>query len=127
MKKVLVALAVVLAVAVPIAASASTHPSVAAIRPHIVGTWPNDVSDSNAGGYVLWSNGRVQTLDGAPYYGSVTKKVNDIVGFEADGLGGGYWIIGANGAVYARGSTCQDETLVAPRTHRSPRWSGQST
>ena len=45
----------------------------------------------------------------------VTKKVNDIVGFEADGLGGGYWIIGANGAVYARGSTCQDETLVTPK------------
>jgi hypothetical protein len=73
------------------------------------------VSDSNAGGYVLWSNGRVQAIDGAPYYGSVTKKVNDIVGFQSDGVGGGYWIIGANGAVYSRGSTCQDETLVAPR------------
>ena len=64
---------------------------------------------------MLWSNGRVQTLDGAPYYGSVTKKVNDIVGFEADSLSGGYWIIGANGAVYSKGSTCQDETLVVPR------------
>jgi hypothetical protein len=115
-KKLLVTLAVILAVVVPVAASATTHPN-ATVKPHIIGTWPDDVNLSGAGGYVVWSNGKVQALSKAPSYGSLKlkKPVNDIVGFAADSLSGGYWLIGANGAVYGLGSTCQDQSLVAQK------------
>lgn len=116
MKKLLVLLAVILVVVVPVAASASIHPN-AAPKPHIIGTWPDDVNLSGAGGYIVWSNGKVQALSKAPSYGSLKlkKSVNDIVGFAADSFSGGYWLIGANGVVYGLGSTCQDQTLVAPK------------
>jgi hypothetical protein len=95
----------------------SIHPSAApkAAKAHIVGTWPNDVSISGAGGYAVWNNGRVEALGHAPSYGSVKKATSDIVGFVGDDLGGGYWVIGANGAVFSLGTTCQFETLVAPK------------
>jgi hypothetical protein len=113
MKKYLLILAVALAVAVPVAAAAGTHQS-AAPKPHIIGTWPNNVTGSEAGGYVVWSNGRVEALGHAPFFGSVRERINDIVGFAADRFSGGYWLIGADGAVYPKGSTCVDKTLVGP-------------
>lgn len=115
MKKILVSLAVILAVVVPMAASASTPK--AAPKPHIIGTWPDDVTFNGDGGYVVWSNGRVQALSHAPSYGSLRlkKPVNNIVGFEADPMSGGYWLIAANATIYSLGSTCQDQTLVGPK------------
>ncbi len=115
MKKVLVLLAVTSAVVVPVAASASTHSSTAP-KPHIIGTWPDDVSSSVDSGYIVWSNGEIQALGNAPSYGSLNLKhpVNNIVGFEADPASGGYWLIAADGTVYGLGSTCQDGKLVRP-------------
>jgi hypothetical protein len=98
-------------------ASGSTAPK--ASKAHIVGTWPNDVSESGSGGYAIWNNGRVQALGHAPFYGSVKKATSDIVGFAADEVSGGYWLIGANGAVFSLGTTCQFETLVAPKNRPS--------
>ena len=120
MKKVVLAsLVVTLAVAAPIAAMASTRPSTAP-KPHIIGTWPNDVAVPGSGGYIVWSNGRVQTVDHAQSYGSLRlkKPVNDIVGFAADGWGSGpygFWLIAASGAVYSVGHTCVGEHLVGPK------------
>ncbi len=115
MKKALVALVVLLAVAIPIAASASTHHPSLLPKPHIVGVWPNDVSISGTGGYVVWNTGKVQAVGHAPYYGSVSKKVTNIVGFASDPDSGGYWLIAANGTVYAKGTTCQFQKLIGPR------------
>ena len=120
MKKVVLAsLAVTLAMAVPIAAAANTRASKAP-KPHIIGTWPNDVALPGSGGYIVWSNGRIQAMSHAPNYGSLRlrKPVNDIVGFAADGWGAGpycFWLIAANGAVYSVGHTCVDEHLVGPK------------
>jgi hypothetical protein len=120
MKKVVLAsLAVTLAMAVPIAAAANTRASKAP-KPHIIGTWPNDVALPGSGGYIVWSNGRIQAMSHAPNYGSLRlrKPVNDIVGFAADGWGAGpycVWLIAANGAVYSVGHTCVDEHLVGPK------------
>lgn len=106
--------AVALAVAVPIGASASSHRS-AVPEPHIIGLWPNDENFGGGGGYAVWNTGKVQALNGAPNYGSVSPPVTDIVGFASDPDSGGYWLIGANGHVYAEGTTCQDQTLVGPK------------
>jgi hypothetical protein len=73
------------------------------------------VSTDNAGGYVVWNTGRVQAIGHAPYYGSVKPGVTDIVGFASDSLNGGYWLIGANGAIFGMGSVCRDEKLVGPK------------
>jgi hypothetical protein len=108
------AAAVTLAIAIPIAASASSSPQ-PRVAPHIVGTWPNDVNMGGAGGYEVWNTGKVVALNHAPYYGSAKASPADIVGFAADGESGGYWLIGANGAVYSEGTTCQDETLEGPK------------
>jgi hypothetical protein len=109
---IVVVAALALTVVVPVAASA--HPS-AAPRPHVIGLWPNDVNFGGGGGYAVWNTGKVQALNGAPNYGSVTPPVTNIVGFAPDPDSGGYWLIGANGQVYAEGTTCQDETLVGPK------------
>jgi hypothetical protein len=106
--------AVALAIAIPMAASASGSPQ-PRVAPHIVGTWPNDVNMGGAGGYEVWNTGKVVALNHAPYYGSAKASPADIVGFAADPDSGGYWLIGANGAVYSEGTTCQDETLVGPK------------
>ena len=106
--------ALALAVVIPVAASASGSPQ-PRVAPHIVGTWPNDVNMGGAGGYEVWNTGKVVALNHAPYYGSAKASPADIVGFASDPDSGGYWLIGANGHVYAEGTTCQDQTLVGPK------------
>jgi hypothetical protein len=70
---------------------------------------------TGAGGYEVWNTGRVVALNHAPYYGSAKALPADIVGFAGSITSGGYWLIGANGAVYSEGTTCQGETLVGPK------------
>jgi hypothetical protein len=97
------------------AASVSAGTLRAPRAPHVIGTWPNDVSMSNAGGYLVWSNGHVQALGRAPYYGSANVPANNVVGFASDGLSDGYWLITSTGHHYSIGTTCEFETLVGPK------------
>ena len=88
------------------AATAST-PN-AAPKPHIVGTWANQVNLNSNGGYTVWSNGRVQAFNGAPYYGGATSRhVNNIVGIVGDVYAKGYWLVASNGAIYSLGRPCR--------------------
>lgn len=109
--------ALALAVAIPVAASASNGPKprVAPIAgTQVIGTWPNDVNGGGAGGYVVWNTGKVVAVGDAPYYGSARPELDDIVGFAGDWKSGGYWLIGANGEIYPEGATCPNKTLVGP-------------
>jgi hypothetical protein len=103
--------ALALAVAIPVAASAtgSSQPRVA---PHIVGAWPNDVSMGGTGGYIIWSNGKVVTIDGAPFYGSFNIPTNNVVGIAENGMENGYWVVTSTGQIYGTHGVCSDgETL----------------
>lgn len=96
------------------AATAST-PN-AAPKPHIVGTWANQVNLNSNGGYTVWSNGRVQAFNGAPYYGGATSRhVNNIVGIVGDVYAKGYWLVASNGAIYGLGRPCPRGHLIRPR------------
>jgi hypothetical protein len=106
--------ALALAVVVPVAAAAASSSPQPRVAPHILGTWPNDTNMGGAGGYEVWNTGKVVALGHARYYGSVSSPVTDIVGFAADSFSGGYWLIGANGKIYAEGKTCSGQTLQGP-------------
>jgi hypothetical protein len=112
-------LAAAAAVAVgTVAGYAATNPAGAALRPHaarIVGTWSNDASGGGAGGYRVWSNGQIDPLAGAPYYGAIKDPANTVVGFIGDRGSDGYWIITSNGHFYARGTTCEYDTMIPPK------------
>ena len=94
-----------LVVALPVAASASSHRS-AAPEPHLIGIWPDDVEGGGPGGYAVWNTGKVVALNHAPHLGSVEPPVTDIVGFVADTVDNGYWLVAANGARLLEGIDC---------------------
>jgi hypothetical protein len=72
---------------------------------HIVAAFPNDVTITNStGGYILYSNGRVNAVQGAPFYGDARKSgLNNFVTMAQDPLSG-YWLITSTGQIYAYGS-----------------------
>jgi hypothetical protein len=99
-------------IAVP---AALASPTAHARKPHIVGTWADDVNLNQNGGYTVWSNGRVQAHAGAPYFGGAQHRgVNNIVGFVADAFSDGYWLVSRSGRVYSFGTTCQFGHLKPP-------------
>jgi hypothetical protein len=109
-----------LAVAIPIAASAagSSQPRVAA---HIVSAWPNDVSIGGTGGYIVWSNGKVMTIDGAPFYGTFNIPTNNVVGFAENSSDNGYWVVTSTGKLYGTHGVCQSgETLQGQPVNLKP-------
>lgn len=108
------ALALVALVTLPLASPARLAATTGPV-PHIVGTWPDQ---EGAGGWVLWSNGRVQAVGNAPFYGDTRHDgVNNVVGmFASVGAGhGGYWLVTATGKVYGFGPVCSPgASLSAP-------------
>ena len=79
----------------------------------LVGTFPNQSNNSN-GGYLLYSNGKVLPLGGAPYYGNgVSAKVNNFVALVSDSQNPGYWLITSTGKIVSVGELCSadQETL----------------
>jgi hypothetical protein len=90
------------------AVNSTTAPTVTTAAPtgsvHIVAAFPNDVTITNStGGYVLYSNGRVNAVQGAPFYGDARKSgLNNFVTMAQDPLNG-YWLITSAGQIYAYG------------------------
>lgn len=99
------------AVGFAVSASASTTTSKAAAG-HIIGTWPNDVSSAGTGGFIVYSSGKVVTIDGAPFYGSFHVATNNVVGFADNSGENGYWVVTSTGKVYGTNGVCSSgETL----------------
>lgn len=119
MRSLLVRLLVAVAlggVSAPVIAMPS---AVATMSPHIVGTWPN-TSGAATGGWILWSNGKVETVGLAPFYGDARRSgLNDFVGMIAanDAGGDGYFLLTTAGRVFSFGPTCGSGSLVPP-AHR---------
>jgi len=84
---------------------------------HLAGVFPNDMLGTSTGGYLLYSNGRITALSGAPLYGNgVAKKLNDFVGMVTDISGNGYYLVTTTGKYFSFGPTCkQPFHLVRPR------------
>ncbi len=112
--------ALALAVVVPVATSAAGSPQ-PRVAPHIISAWPNDVSMGGTGGYIVWSNGKVVTIDGAPFYGSFNIPTNNVVGFAENGMENGYWVVTSTGAIYGTHGVCSSgETLQGPHVTLRP-------
>jgi hypothetical protein len=105
MRTILVALtALVIAAVTVISAYGSSG---RATSTHLVGTFPNQDTNAN-GGYLLYSNGRVVAIGGAPYYGNgLSANVNNFVALVTDTLNPGYWLITSTGKVVSAGSLCR--------------------
>jgi len=111
MKKALAtiaALAIVAVIAVPALGSGAS----AASAVHLVGAFPNQDSNTN-GGYLLYSDGKVVPVGGAPYYGNgLSAKVSNFVALVSDSEDPGYWLITSTGKIVSVGELCSDgETL----------------
>lgn len=106
------ALAVVAVIAVPALGSGASAASAA----HLVGVFPNQGSNSN-GGYLLYSDGKVVPVGGAPYYGNgLSAKVSNFVALVSDPLDPGYWLITSTGKIVSVGGLCgSGETLQGHR------------
>ena len=77
----------------------------AAPAPHIITAVPTANSGDMNGGYILYSNGKVMAIGGAPFYGdAVSAGLNDFVAIAQDGGSDGYWLVTATGKVYTYGS-----------------------
>jgi hypothetical protein len=93
--------------------------ALAAPGPHVVAAFPNTIGLSQAGGYVLYNNGKVNALNGAPFYGDARKS--GITNFAAlNQAYGGYWLVTATGKVYSYGSVCQGDKISPPKNVVSP-------
>ena len=90
-----------------------------AAAPHVVGTWPN-TSESPAGGWMLWSNGKVQPVGEAPFYGDARASgLNDFVGMITanEAGGGGYFLVTSTGKVRSFGPVCGTGGTLTPPAH----------
>jgi hypothetical protein len=89
----------------------------AAPAPHIVAAFPDTLGFNSAGGYVLYSNGKVDALDGAPFYGDARRTgLNDFATLAEDTQGNsGYWLVTTTGKVYPYGGLCQGDTIQEPK------------
>lgn len=111
------ALAIATSMAVGLTVTTTVTVASAAPAPHIVGAYPDTMGFNNAGGYVLYSNGRVNAIDGAPFYGDArTSGLDDFTTMAEDLQGGkGYWLVTATGKVFTYGGTCEGDTISAPK------------
>lgn len=84
---------------------------------HVVGAFPG-FGGNGAGGYVLYSNGLPEALDGAPFYGDARKTgLNNFVTMAQNG--DGYWLVTASGQVFTYGGIngdCQGASISRPKT-----------
>ncbi len=70
-----------------------------------IGTAVGAAPDPTGGGWIVSSNGSIQTTGGAPCYGSLAgQSLNaPIVGIAATPDGKGYWLVASDGGVFAFG------------------------
>lgn len=81
---------------------------------HVVRAFQNITGGTLAGGYILYSNGQVNAVDGAPFYGDARHSgATNFVAIAQD-TGSGYWLVTATGHVYTYGNLCQGDTVQAP-------------
>lgn len=111
MKKLVVTVTTAAIFAV-IAISALGSSASAASPARLVGVFPNQGLNSN-GGYVLYSNGKVVPVGGAPYYGNgLGAKLTNFVALVSDSTDPGYWLITSTGKIVSVGGLCgSGETL----------------
>lgn len=82
---------------------------------HVVGAFPA-FGGNGTGGYVLYSTGRLDALDGAPFYGDARKAGLDNFVTMAQ-TSDGYWLVTATGEVFTYGGIngdCQGDTVSRP-------------
>lgn len=72
----------------------------------IVGSWPDTIGAAGTGGYIVYSTGKVVSIDGAPNYGSFSVPGNDVVGFAESSEDDGYWVVTSTGKIYGTRSVC---------------------
>jgi hypothetical protein len=103
-RKLLVALAAVVT-SLSALSSIMAVPVSAQPAPHIVDVVGTNNGLSNNGGYVLLSNGAVNVVAGAPFYGDARHKgLNNFVALAQDGTDGGYWLVTTTGQSYPYGN-----------------------
>ncbi len=81
------------------------------INSHVVSAVPD--ANGGTGGYVLYSNGKLLALGGAPFYGDARAKgLNDFSAIGQDGNSSGYWLVTATGQVFTFGNVCQGDRIA---------------
>lgn len=90
-------------------------------NPHIVGAFQSaDDNTDGVGGYVLYSNGKLNALNGAPFYGDARQSGQDNFVTMAQNADGGYWLVTSTGKVFAYGvQDCSGDTIQQP-SHVQP-------
>lgn len=71
-----------------------------------VAMFQTPVGYSDGGGWVAWSDGCVDTASGPGYYGdlpAIRVVINDVMGMLPTTDAKGYWLLGADGGVFAFG------------------------
>ena len=88
-------LAAVAAVATPTAVVALTAtPASAQVPSRVVDVVGTNNGDNSDGGYILYSNGAVLPIAGAPFYGDArTTHLNNFVALAQSQYTGGYWLV----------------------------------
>jgi hypothetical protein len=89
---------------------------------HIVGAFQNanDTSEG-VGGYVLYSNGKLNALNGAPSWGGARKSGLTNFVTMAQNAGEGYWLVTSTGKVYPYGvQDCSGDTIQQPSQVQLP-------
>src|SRR5579862_6979755 len=92
----------------PTASSAHSSPAPTPPAPVAkpVGYFQGPVGYTTGGGWVVWSNGLVKAMGGPATYGDLPSRgihVNDIVSMLPTYNGRGYYLVGADGGVFAFG------------------------
>lgn len=83
----------------------------AAPAPKIVAAFQDD---TGPGGYILYSNGKVNAQYGAPFYGDARKSgLNNFSTMAQDY--GGYWLLNKAGKVFQFGSPCFFGKMTTPK------------
>jgi hypothetical protein len=81
---------------------------------HVVGAFPATAGASSNGGYILYSNGEINAVGGAPFYGDARHSgLTNFVAVAQDGDNAGYWLVTATGKVFTFGQVCQGGDTVS--------------
>lgn len=104
-------------IALPLSGAASGQ----ARTPHagrvvVVAAVPSTNGLSDYGGYVLYSDGVLKAMDGAPFYGDARHSgLKDFAAIAEDDSSSGYWLVTATGKVFTFGTVCQGDNIQAPK------------
>ena len=102
--RIVVATLVVMCLSLLAASLAAAMSKTSASPVRLVGVFATNMLGTSAGGYMLYSNGRLAPLSGAPYYGNaVATKLNNFVGMVTDANGNGYWLVTSTGKSFGFG------------------------